>query len=151
LGTALQQPRSKFNADAAIDLAVRPEPSYVEVPALIGGFLYIFAMYQLCRLLTSSLALQCALFLCLVYNPFIMDYLVAARGYGLALGFLGLAMYLLAKTIVRTGAEPSERMILNRAAGISVCVGFSICANFSFAFANGFLLLVAGSLLLQCG
>jgi len=119
----------------------------LRIPALLGGLLYIFAMYRLCALLTSNLALKWALFVCLVYNPFIMDYLVAARGYGLALGFLGLAMYLLARTLVLVGeGEPSEREILNDAAGISACVGLSICANFSFAFADGFLLLIAGSL-----
>ncbi|HEV3198190.1 MAG TPA: hypothetical protein VGZ73_09790 [Bryobacteraceae bacterium] len=32
--------------------------------------------------------MQLALFVCLVYNPFVMDYLVSARGYSLALAFL---------------------------------------------------------------
>ena len=58
------------------------------LPALIGAAFYISAAYRLCRLLGASLFVQLTLFVCLVFNPFIFDYLVAARGYGLALGFL---------------------------------------------------------------
>jgi len=121
-------------------------PLTVRMPALLGGLLYIFAMYRLCALLTNDLLLAWALFVCLVYNPFIMDYLVAARGYGLALGFLGLAIYLLAREVVRTNPKRSEGEILSYAAAISACVGLSICANFSFALVCGSVLLVAGSL-----
>jgi len=60
----------------------------VRLPALLGATLYITASYRLCRLLSRSLVLQLALFVCLVYNPFIFDYLVTARGYALALGLL---------------------------------------------------------------
>ena len=108
----------------------------VRAPALLGGLVYIYAASRLCLLLASGRAFTCVLFLCLVYNPFIMDYLVAARGYGLALGFLSLGLYLLAEMI----KEPSAQ----RLAGISACAGLAICANFSFAFASTFLLLVAG-------
>ena len=43
------------------------------------------AAYRLCRLLGASLFVQLTVFVCLVFNPFIFDHLVAARGYGLAL------------------------------------------------------------------
>ena len=59
----------------------------VRAPALLGAAIYIVAAYVLCRLIGRNLALRWALFVCLVYNPFIFDYLVAARGYGMALGF----------------------------------------------------------------
>ena len=58
------------------------------LPALIGAGLYIGAAYRLCRLLRASQFVQVTVFVCLVFNPFIFDYLVAARGYGLASGFL---------------------------------------------------------------
>src|SRR5260370_24302386 len=112
----------------------------LRAPALLGGVLYIFSMYRLCMLLASGRMLQWALFVCFVYNPFVMDYLVAARGYGLALGFLSLAMYLLARMVVRS-ENADEHEILNHAAGISVCAGFSFAANFTFAYANAFLVL----------
>ncbi len=118
----------------------------VRAPALLGGILYILGAFRLCMLLASARVIRWALFVCFVYNPFIMDYLVAARGYGLALGFLSLAVYLFARTLLRDGEELSEREILNRAIAISACVALSICANFTFAYASGFLLLAAGSL-----
>ena len=118
----------------------------VRAPALLGGFLYILAIYRFSTLVAAGVAMKLALFVCLVYNPFIMDYLVAARGYGLALGFYGLAMYVLARMLVRPGANnPCERQILNHAVAISTCVALSFCANFTFGFAGTFLLLLAGS------
>lgn len=111
----------------------------VRMPALFGGALYIFAIYGFCTLLGGGPVLTWALFVCFVYNPFLMDYLVAARGYGLALGFFGMALYLFAGALVRA-AEPGEREILNRARAVSACVALSFCANFSFAWANAFLL-----------
>src|SRR4051812_14312489 len=60
----------------------------VRLPALIGAAFYISASYRLCRLLRTSLLVQLTLLVCLVFNPFIFDFLVAARGYSLALGFL---------------------------------------------------------------
>src|SRR4051812_4101585 len=60
----------------------------VRTPALLGAAIYILAAYFLCRKLTPELRTQWPLFVCLVYNPFVFDHLVAARGYALALGFL---------------------------------------------------------------
>src|SRR6266481_3844443 len=107
----------------------------VRAPALLGGILYILGAFRLCLLLASARVIRWALFVCFVYNPFIMDYLVAARGYGLALGFFSLAVYLFARTLVRL-EKPSERDILNYATAISASVALSFCANFSFAYAN---------------
>src|SRR5262249_6676530 len=59
----------------------------LRAPALLGGAIYIGAAYALVTALAEDLFLQWPLFVCLVYNPFVMDYLVAARGYGLALAF----------------------------------------------------------------
>ena len=118
----------------------------IRAPALLGGVLYILATLRFSMLLANGRAFQWALFACFVYNPFIMDYLVAARGYGLALGFLSLAVYLFARTVIRDRDELSEREILHSAIAMSACVALSICANFTFAYASGFLLLAAGSL-----
>jgi len=65
-------------------------------------------------------------------QPVHHGYLVAARGYGLALGFLSLAVYLFARTLVRDGEELSEREILNREIGISTCVALSIWRKLHF-------------------
>ncbi len=69
-----------------------------------------------------------------------MDYLVAARGYALALGSFTLAIYLFARTLAAR-TRLSDRQLLNNAAAISAFTALSFTANFSFAYANGFLLL----------
>jgi hypothetical protein len=103
----------------------------VRAPALLGAALYILAAYFLCRTLTPDLRLQWPLFVCLVYNPFIFDHLVAARGYSLALGFM---MCILALGFcTRLGPEAC--------ALCSICAALSFAANFSFAFVNAFLML----------
>jgi hypothetical protein len=103
----------------------------VRAPALIGAALYIFAAYLLCRKLTPDLRVQWPVFVCLVYNPFVFDYLVAARGYALALGFL---MCMLA-------VAAYSRLDAAACALCSVCAALSFAANFPFAFVDAFALL----------
>jgi hypothetical protein len=103
----------------------------VRAPALVGAALYIGASYLLCRKLSPRVRVQWPLFVCLVYNPFIFDHLVAARGYALALGLL--------MTMLCTAAcIPLDAVAC---ALCSVCAALSFAANFSFAFADGFALL----------
>jgi hypothetical protein len=100
------------------------------LPALIGAALYIGAVYRLCRLLGASLFVQLTLCVCLVFNPFIFDHLVAARGYGLALGFLMWAIVYSAEAHVRKDSLAAACAIS------SACAGMSVDANFAFAFVN---------------
>jgi hypothetical protein len=118
----------------------------LRAPALLGAVIYVISIYRLCMLLASGLTFRWALFVCFIYNPFIMDYLVAARGYGLALGFLSLAIYQLAKTLLQDWGTNSERNMLNRVMSISACAALSFCASFTFAYASGFLLFIACAL-----
>ncbi|MCU1334583.1 MAG: hypothetical protein JWO19_164 [Bryobacterales bacterium] len=110
------------------------------LPALIGAGLYIAAAYRLCRLLGVSLFVQLTVFVCLVFNPFIFDYLVAARGYGLALGFLMWAI------VYSAESHMQERSLVVACAVSSACSGMSVNANLSFAFVN----LVAMAVILFC-
>src|SRR5437879_1925259 len=75
------------------------EPA-VRAPALFGGVVYIGSAFYLSVLVTGRKLLQVTLFICLVYNPIVLDYLVAARGYGLALGFYLAALAIIASTIL---------------------------------------------------
>jgi hypothetical protein len=117
-------------------------PSHLSVraPAMIGAAIYIAAAYRFCRLLATmsagaSIAVTWPLLVCLVYNPFVFDYLVAARGYGLALGFLMWAMVVAAES--HWGEE--GRWSLTAACAVSsACVGLSFAANLSFAFVDFF-------------
>src|ERR1700730_4735389 len=63
-------------------------PLTVRLPALLGAPLYISVAYFLCRAITDRFALQFGTLTCLVYNPFILDFFAAARGYSLANAFL---------------------------------------------------------------
>lgn len=97
----------------------------VRLPALIGAAIYTCAAYSLCRLLTREALLQWLVFVCLVWNPFVLDYLVAARGYSLAVGFLMFAIAIAARyQRERDGQFPSP---------IIPCALCSISASLSFA------------------
>jgi hypothetical protein len=103
----------------------------VRAPALLGAAFYIFAALLLCRKVTPGLGLRWPVFVCLVYNPFVFDYLVAARGYALALGFLMCMLAVAAYTRLDAAA----------CALCSVCAALSFAANFSFAFVDAFAML----------
>ncbi|HEY3742871.1 MAG TPA: hypothetical protein VGL53_23655 [Bryobacteraceae bacterium] len=105
----------------------------VRAPALAGGILYIGSSFALASLLFASTLLQWGMFTCLVFNPFIADYLVAARGYALALGCLTLAIFLLALAVIR------NRRSVPIVAAISVSLALSFAANFTFAYAAAFI------------
>jgi general stress protein CsbA len=100
----------------------------LRLPALLGAVLYIGASVYLCARITRAIWLQAMLFVCLVFNPLVMDYLVAARGYSLAVGLLMAAIALLW----------TEQPAL-----ASVCLGLSFCANFSFAIVDAVTMLLS--------
>jgi len=90
----------------------------LRLPALLGAALYISVCYFLCR----RLGLHLAVFICLVYNPFIFDFMVAARGYGLANAFL---MAAIAAVVWRRSYALA-----------SLALGLSFASTFSFAFVD---------------
>lgn len=104
-------------------------------PALLGAAIYMSAVFRLCILISDEEILIWPLFVCFVYNPFIMDYMVAARGYSLALGFLMIAIWIVANQILhyRPGGEPA----LRRACALaSASAALSFCSHFGFAYVN---------------
>jgi hypothetical protein len=80
---------------------------------------------------------QLALFIGLVCNPFVLDYLVAARGYSPAIGFLLAAIAFLGSVMLEEGKLRTVRVAL-----ASLSLGLSFCANFSFAFVDGIVMLI---------
>ena len=103
----------------------------VRLPALLGALLYISVCYFLCRSITDRFILQFPVFICLVYNPFVFDYLVAARGYGLADAFL------LAAIAVPVWHRVKGRPSLAKCCALaSFALGLSFVSNFSFAFVD---------------
>jgi hypothetical protein len=100
----------------------------LRLPALFGAALYLAAVYCLVRLISPRRVLQGALFVCLTCNPLVMDYLVAARGYSMAMAFL-LWMVVLA-------ARYREAKLVRTCVLISLSAGLCVSANFSFAIAD---------------
>ena len=98
----------------------------LRLPSVAGGALYLFAVYRLCFLLFGGGAWSFLAAAVLATNPFLMDHLSAARGYGLALAFLLLSVY----ELVRSAEATPFRSLY--AAGI--CCGLSIAANMTSLF-----------------
>ena len=106
----------------------------VRLPALLGAAIYILSALTLVRRLPATLILTWPLFACLVLNPLLADFLIAARGYSLALGFLfaGIAI----------GTAEPTRSPLRQCALCSLCAALSFLASFAFAFAAASMLAV---------
>ena len=98
--------------------------------ALIGAAVYILASYFLSSLVADRFLLRVFLFICLVFNPFIFDYLVAARGYGLASGFLLSAICFVAYALA---PNADNRRVLRACILASLSIALSFVSNFSFA------------------
>lgn len=111
--------------------------------AILGAALYLVAAYRLCVVFVKSSWIRWPLWFCLTLNPFILDYLVAARGYGLALGLL--------MTAVLAGARVIAGIATVRNCALaSVCVALSFTASFPFAFPDlAIILLLWGWCLLR--
>jgi hypothetical protein len=110
-------------------------PLTLRLPALVGAALYIAAVYCLVRLISRRPLLQWSLFVCLTASPFVMDYLVAARGYSLASAFL-MGMIALAGWHQAQDAEARAAGLWRTCVLISAGAALSAGANFSFAIAD---------------
>jgi hypothetical protein len=104
----------------------------LRLPALLGALVYLVSAVRFSLLISTERLVQVLALVCLAFNPFIMDYLVAARGYGLALGFYLTALVLLTEVIL---AEAETFDIMRRTVAVSVLAGLTISSNFSFAYA----------------
>jgi uncharacterized membrane protein len=98
----------------------------LRLPSVLGGALYLFAAYRLCFLLFGGGAWSFLATALLSTNPLLLDHLSAARGYGLALAFLLMAIY----ELIRAAESTPFRSLC--AAGI-YC-GLSISANMTSLF-----------------
>jgi len=112
----------------------------VRLPAMIGAALYVAGALYLSSLIASRRALRWALFVCLVYNPFVFDFFVAARGYSIAAAFLVWALAIPA-AVLAGKLKDAERSLLWACIASSLCAALSFAANFAFAFADGAVLL----------
>jgi hypothetical protein len=113
----------------------------MRLPALFGAAIYLCTVILICTKLTGGL-FRLLVFACLVFNPFILDYLVAARGYSLAVAFL-LATIALFWGVMDRGLRGEAAPVSSYVLG-SIFLALSFAANFSFGIAN----VVTGAVLL---
>lgn len=111
----------------------------VRLPTLLGAALYIYVMYRLCQAISVEWKVRIPVFICLVYNPFIFDFFVAARGYGIANAFLmsaiavSAAWHLYREQFAGNGAKE----LIAASAISSGCLGMAFTGNFSLALSGG--------------
>ena len=99
----------------------------LRLPALLGGLLFLVGSYRVLLLVMQStwrLPLAC---LGLWLNPIVLDHLVKARGYGMALGFATVALLGLLRWL------PNERRSVPQVVCVSVLLGLSVASNLVFA------------------
>lgn len=108
--------------------------------ALIGAAIFIAVSLWICKLVGNKWTIQVPLFICLTYNPFMFDFFVAARGYGLATAFLISAFAFSLPWILNPkGANLHSILLLCALSSVSLVLAFS--ASFPFAFVIFFTLI----------
>ncbi len=80
----------------------------IRLPALLGGGLYLTAIYRICRVFLRGPRLLLAVGL-LALHPFLLDFFSCARGYALALGLLAMGLYYLLCRIKEAGSRRDGR------------------------------------------
>ena len=110
----------------------------LRLPSLFGGAVYLLAMLWLSQWLFGDGWRSIVSFAALAANPIVLDYLSAARGYSLGLGFEFLAVVLI--VIRLSGDRPLQTRLLNDAIGVALAL--SAAGNLVFVIPNLVLLLV---------
>lgn len=104
-----------------------PSPITLRAGALVGTVVYLVASFSIATTISQRFLRRFATLTCLTLNPFIMDFMVAARGYSMANGFL------LAAVAIAMRYAVSRRLSLTASCLLaSTALGFSLSANFSF-------------------
>ncbi|MBI1895920.1 MAG: glycosyltransferase family 39 protein [Acidobacteria bacterium] len=97
----------------------------IRLPSLLGGLFYLITAYRLCRYLFGGRWLLLASFAGLALNPYVLDFLSAARGYGMSLGLFLYGLFCLIRWL-----ERHDDRMLPRA---GVAFGLGLAANLTLA------------------
>ena len=100
----------------------------LRLPVLLGAALFLWSVARLCAMLVPGLWFSLLAFLIVTANPLMLDFMAAARGYGLGLGLLAFALLQL--------IEWTEDSRSWRITAASIALGLSTAANLMFAFAS---------------
>ena len=103
----------------------------LRLPSVLAAIAYFAAVLVLSRAVCGEGLALLAAVAALSLNPFVLDYLCAGRGYGLALAGLMWGLVLISRALAGGLPEPARTHHL---AGGSVALGLSVAANLAFAF-----------------
>lgn len=95
----------------------------VRIPALIGGFCYLAVSILMARRITAISWLRVLILLLMLGNPYLLEFFSLARGYGLAIGLMSLAIWQYWLFI-----DFNARKYAHRAA---IFAGLAVYANFT--------------------
>ena len=112
--------------------AIGPSEIGLRFPSVVAGAVYFVVAFLLCRLLFGRTAIFCLTVAALALNPFVLDFLSAARGYGMALAFFMVAFHQVAVILDRnsSAAAVSSR----RWVAVSLALAASVSSNLAFLF-----------------
>ena len=113
----------------------------LRLPSLAGGALYLAAVFLLCRRLFGEGALLVVSVATLALNPLVLDFLSAARGYGMALGLFLWAIEFLLRYFDQARPEHLYRA--------SLALGLAVVANLTLAFPGVALVSLCGAVLVR--
>jgi len=98
----------------------------LRLPSLVGGLLYLAAARRICLEAFGSRRRMLIVFCLLALNPLILDFMSAARGYGLALAWFLWALY---HVLRYTGGERTPGRIY----GAALCLSLAVASNLTLA------------------
>ena len=104
----------------------------LRLPSVVAGAVYFVVVFLLCRLLFRRGAIFSMTAAALALNPFVLDFLSAARGYGVALAFFMVAFHQVAVILVpnsSAAAVSSRRWVV-----VSLALAASVSSNLAFLF-----------------
>lgn len=99
----------------------------MRLPALAGAALYFAAVYRIGTRHFRTVFASLLMAMLLTLNPLILDFMVAARGYGMALGLFFWALAMLLDHLRDAASQPVRTLLMGGAA-----LGLSISANLVF-------------------
>jgi len=108
----------------------------LRLPAILGTLLYLVTSLRLCRLALGRGAFSLIALGMLTLNPLVLDFLVAARGYSLAMGFFMWGLY----SLMRWLGSAAGGGLAVRA---SLAFGLSAVSHLTFALPSLGIALVA--------
>jgi hypothetical protein len=126
--------------------ALGPSAFALRLPALAGAVLYLTGVRRLVRLTFDRSPVGLLTLIALVANPLIADFLVAARGYGMGLGFTVWAMVRMFESV--PDGSGNEKRAPGDLAFISVLLALSSLSILAFTPLNLCLALVFASCVL---